>query len=253
MDSSTPIGKILCSLKEQLKAKGLRYRDVAARLKVSEATVKRYFNGQGLSVTRLQSLAAMVGLDLLSLALTANGQGVRRGLNKAQLAALSRRGPARTVFFMLGVGWTPAQVAREFDLGDQMDSILALLESWGLIRRLAGGAVKVLVAPEMDGHAYGQMSDSAIESAEEFLRTLNPRTLDLEWICLPMRLSADAVTELQQMIKRFHLELHTFTRRELTPARRDDKWFRVFVAAQTIPRKHILRRPESRTACSGNR
>ncbi len=244
MNPSTPIGKLLTALKEQLKAKGLGYRDVAQRMKVSEATIKRYFSGRGLSLAKLQTLAGAVGLDMLSLVLIAQGQdAVQRGLNKTQLTALSRRGPTNTVFFMLNAGWTPAQVAREFDLGDQMDSILARLETWGLLRRLPGRAVKMLVSPDIEGNAYGQMKELAVESAQEFLRHTNPRTLDLDWVCLPMRLSADAAVELQYMIKRFHLDLHALARRELSPGRREDKWYRVFLAARTIPRKEILRAP----------
>src|SRR5579862_4173423 len=71
LDNSTPAGRLLVALKQQLRVKGLHYRDVATRLKISERTVKRYFSGKGLTIDILQRLADVVGLDMMSLVILA--------------------------------------------------------------------------------------------------------------------------------------------------------------------------------------
>jgi transcriptional regulator with XRE-family HTH domain len=243
MDPSTSIGKVVTTLKNQLRARTISYRAVAARMNVSAVTIKRYLNGKGLTLDILERLAEVVELDLLSLVVMAQGQTtVRTGLNKAQLAALSRAAPARTVFVMLTGGWTPSQVAREFDLTDQMDSILARLESWGLIRRLSGGAVQVLVKPDMEGPAYGQMKEFAIEAAQRFLRDLNLRELQMEWIFYPLALSPSSVSELEQLIRRFQADLRALGKREVGRNSTETHWYNLFLAAHAIPRKEVLRK-----------
>ena len=98
MDSSTSTGKLLLTLKQQLRVKGLHYRDVAGRLKVSEGTVKRYFSGKGVGIDTLEKLAKIVDLDLLSLATLAQQHNIEGGLNLAQQAAVARHtiGPQQT-------------------------------------------------------------------------------------------------------------------------------------------------------------
>jgi predicted XRE-type DNA-binding protein len=45
--------QLLVTLKRQIKARGLTYRDVAAALKLSEPSVKRLFSTGNLSLERL--------------------------------------------------------------------------------------------------------------------------------------------------------------------------------------------------------
>jgi transcriptional regulator with XRE-family HTH domain len=243
MDPSTSIGKVVTTLKNQLRARAISYRAVAARMNVSAVTIKRYLNGKGLTLDILERLAEVVELDLLSLVVMAQGQNpVQTGLSKAQLAALSRAGPTRRVFVMLNGGWTPSQVAREFDLEDQIDSILARLEGWGLIRRLSGGAVQVLVKPDMEGPAYGQMKEFAIEAAQRFLRDLDLRELQLEWIFYPLLLSPPSVSELEQLIRRFQADLRVLAKREVGRNSTETQWYSLFLGARPIPRKEVLRK-----------
>ena len=48
--------QILTALKKCLRAKGLTYRDVAAALELSEASVKRLFSEQSFSLKRLEEI-----------------------------------------------------------------------------------------------------------------------------------------------------------------------------------------------------
>lgn len=64
---------LLDTLKQLYRAKGIRYRDVAQQLGVSEVTVKRYFAGHGLTLVTLERLCDNIGIDLFDLCDLARG------------------------------------------------------------------------------------------------------------------------------------------------------------------------------------
>ena len=173
MDVSTATGKLIAALKLKLKAKHLSYREVAAHLRVSEATVKRYFVGKGVTIEVLQRLAEIVDLDLLSLAIVAEDQSVvHRGMSPSQLAVIKRRGPLRLLFFQLLAGWTVEQISREFNLGSQMDGYPTKLENLGMIRRLSERGVKVLVRPSLRRRRTEKCPISQWNARSQFVREL---------------------------------------------------------------------------------
>lgn len=53
MTISPSVEKMILVLKQEFKARGIRRRDVAARLGVSEVTVKRYLNGRNIAIATL--------------------------------------------------------------------------------------------------------------------------------------------------------------------------------------------------------
>ena len=240
MDASTPTGRLIFALKQQLKARHLSYQHVASRLKVSESTVKRYFSGKAVTIDVLQRLAEIVDLDLLSLVIVAQDQSeVQHGLSKAQQAAFSRRGPLSATYFLLNGGWTPAQIAREFDFGRQIDTLLANLEALGMIRRMSKRGVKILVKPDLGKGAYGQMTEHAADMAHQFLREINLRDDKCEWMFCAARLSQGSVLELRQTIKHFENDVRELSKRDMALLPEETQWYRLFVGAKPISRNGL--------------
>jgi transcriptional regulator with XRE-family HTH domain len=64
---STEIIQLIATIKRELKAQGLTYKDVARALKVSEASVKRVFASERFTVTRLAQVSQLLGLTLAEL------------------------------------------------------------------------------------------------------------------------------------------------------------------------------------------
>lgn len=60
------IEKVKLVLKSALKTSGMRYIDLARKLRVSEATVKRTLNGEDLSLKKLAEVCEKLELDLFS-------------------------------------------------------------------------------------------------------------------------------------------------------------------------------------------
>src|SRR5262249_35620568 len=69
--ASPSVKKMITVLRRTLKSRSLRYREVAERLGMSESSIKRHLTGQGVTLNGLERLAAVVDLDLLSLAVLA--------------------------------------------------------------------------------------------------------------------------------------------------------------------------------------
>src|SRR4051794_9006774 len=56
------------SLKRALKAKGITYADLAARIEMSEAGVKRMFSQKNFTLQKLEAILHATGLDLIEIA-----------------------------------------------------------------------------------------------------------------------------------------------------------------------------------------
>ena len=55
------------NLKNELKARGLTYKDVADHLDLTEASVKRLFSTEDMSLRRLDSICELMTIDLADL------------------------------------------------------------------------------------------------------------------------------------------------------------------------------------------
>ena len=64
---SAEIIQLVTTIKRELKAQGLTYKDVARALKLSEASVKRVFASERFTVARLAQVSQLLGLTLAEL------------------------------------------------------------------------------------------------------------------------------------------------------------------------------------------
>jgi len=67
---SSEIPHLVATLKRELKARGLTYRDVGQSLRLSEASVKRTFASENFSVARLAQVSGLLGMTLAELVQT---------------------------------------------------------------------------------------------------------------------------------------------------------------------------------------
>jgi transcriptional regulator with XRE-family HTH domain len=64
---STETIQLVATIKRQLKAQGLTYKDVGRALKLSEASIKRVFASERFTVTRLAQVSQLLGFTLAEL------------------------------------------------------------------------------------------------------------------------------------------------------------------------------------------
>jgi transcriptional regulator with XRE-family HTH domain len=261
VDATTSTGKIVTALRQELRSKGLHYRDVALRLGVSEGTVKRYFSGKGLSLQVLEKLVEVVELDLLSLMALAQQQNNNEpGLSKGQRVALSKSREALMVFHLLGIGFSPAQISREFDLRGRINNALSLLEDIGLIRRLANGGAKTLAKLVIDGNLSSQETERRTQKANVTRRVLSKIDFQnerCEWINSAARLSLDSAARLRDLMDRFARDVLAMTKSDISLPPEHTQWYRLILVADPISRKRWVeemhadidkKNPDSRNA-----
>lgn len=103
---------LFASLKQVLKAQGIRYKDLAEKMNTSEPTIKRLFAEQDCKLSRLMEVCEVVGINFTELVQLAANQPISPSeLPLATEQALAAR-PGLMSFFMLLIS--------DFDL----DSIL---------------------------------------------------------------------------------------------------------------------------------
>lgn len=241
MDTTTSAGKLIATLRNQMRVRGLHYRDVAERLNVSEGTVKRYFSGKGLSITVLERLAEIVELDLLSLATLAQQQTVAAGgLTKIQQTALIKHQATLAVLYNLGIGFTPTQLVKEFGIGEQMEGILDRLEAMGLIRRYANNNVKVLKMPKFGGEVDGPIREYKITTTRRFLVEVNLHGDEAAWQYYSARLSPASAIRMRELMVRFTHDIEALGKGDLSLPVSETQWYRLFVVADPVSRRKLL-------------
>jgi len=136
---------MLAALRRHLRQEGWTALRLARELGIGVATAKRWMAGKGLTLERLERMAALCGITFFELAREA-GEGVpglAHELTLAQERALS--GDIFLAFlFMTVVGGIPSdEIARDFDVPARtMEAALTRLERLALIDRLRSGRVR---------------------------------------------------------------------------------------------------------------
>jgi DNA-binding Xre family transcriptional regulator len=139
---------LITTLKQMLKAKRMTYAQVAAHLGLSEASVKRQFSRQTISLRTLESICSLIHLEFHELAQAAEeAQSDLHRLTRAQEAELvADRGRVLTAVCVLNY-WTTAQIVATYRMSEaQCIRYLAQLDRLGLIRLLPGNRVKLRIA-----------------------------------------------------------------------------------------------------------
>ncbi|MEM7501611.1 MAG: helix-turn-helix transcriptional regulator [Pseudomonadota bacterium] len=149
---------LLDSLKKCLRAQGYTYRDVAAALEISEASVKRVFSEQTFSLKRLEEVCRFLDMSFYDLArMTRLGREdeVSR-LTLKQEEGLAKDPLVLTYFYLLLTGRTPSKIATEFGLDDQQQAtMLARLSKLKLVELLPNNNGRLLTGRRIEWHHDG--------------------------------------------------------------------------------------------------
>jgi transcriptional regulator with XRE-family HTH domain len=141
--------QLIDTLKRCLKARGITYRDVAADLKLSEASIKRLFSERSFSVLRLEQICRLVDMSFSDLARLNDSRYQQRQttLSASQEAALADDAILLSYFYLLLKGWSIGRIAQRFALDEPRQvRLLAKLDRLGLIELHPGNRVRLLTA-----------------------------------------------------------------------------------------------------------
>jgi transcriptional regulator with XRE-family HTH domain len=160
MDASEPLANpaaLIDALKRALRRQGLTYAAVAARMRLSEASIKRMLSRGRLSLAQLLQLADIAGTDLAELARQAKGSTrLPRSLSVEQERALADDPRLLLLFHLLVGGRDVEEIAHAFDLGGTARTLLlARLDRLGLIELLPADRVRLRIAPDFAWRSDG--------------------------------------------------------------------------------------------------
>src|ERR1700741_5417702 len=104
------------ALKKSVRARGLPYAELARRLQLSEASVKRMFSRGTFTLARIEGVLAAVDLDLYDVARMTRGGNGGAQLTHEQELGLARDERLLAVFWLLLNGWSFEEILEGFTI-----------------------------------------------------------------------------------------------------------------------------------------
>lgn len=140
--------QLIDALKRILRSRRVTYADLARRIGLSEASVKRLFSQRTFTLARLQQVLQALEMDFFELARLARGAGdAPQEMTEAQEHALASEPHLMGVFYLLFNDWQPAQILARYELAPvELTRLLAKLDRLQLIDLLPGDRVKLRVS-----------------------------------------------------------------------------------------------------------
>ena len=142
MSNGNEAQSLVQALRRHLRREGWTARRIADHFAIGEATAKRWIAGKGLTLDRLQSLAALCGLSFADLARETERPpaDLAQELTLAQERALSADPLLAFLFMAILGGNAPSDLADDFAIPlRDMDAALTRVERLALIDRLTSG------------------------------------------------------------------------------------------------------------------
>ena len=146
------------ALKRCLKARGMTYRQLGEKLDLSEATVKRMFSKQTVSLERLEDICRLLDMKLADLARMSEAASEQRqtSLSMKQEKALAADPVLLSYFYLLLNGWKNQRIAAKFGLTPHRQTrLLSALDRLGLIELGVKNHVRLLTARRIQWRPNG--------------------------------------------------------------------------------------------------
>ncbi len=226
----------MATLRRLLRANGFTIRMIAERLEVSDATVKRWFQGQGLATDRLEDLCALAGIRLNELAELAGGppRELARELTLAQEQALTESTLLSFLFFMAMSGWPPRDLHDDFGVPmERIEEQLDRLERLALIDRLPGGRVRSRVDRRV-AWRRGPMRQHFEQHMKRQFMEIDFGDPDTIYTAEAAKLSASGVARLEELLQRFRLDVQELADDDRRHALLSRQWMTTLVAVRPL-------------------
>jgi len=198
------------ALKRSVRARGLTYAELARRLQLSEASVKRMFSRGSFTLARIEEVLAAVDLDLYDVArLTRGGGSGPAQLTHEQEAGLAKDERLLAVFWLVLNGWSFEEILESFAIQrTELTIAFARLERLKLIEWGPRERARLLVARDFVWRAGGPAKKAyARRAMAEFLHARFDAPLELlRFEC--RELSAESAATLKRKLERLIAEFN---------------------------------------------
>lgn len=240
------------TLKAQLKAQGLTQRDVAGRLGVGLATVKRWLAGEGLTTQRMEDLCDLAKISLMELVEAAAREPPDRitKFSPSQERALAEDPQLFFIFFSLLNGWPPEDCESELGIpSERMQPLLKRLVRLGLIDILPGGRVRALTVREVAWRQDGPLSKN-FAARKDFVE--RGGGADSLYISDFIKLSAAGLNEMRDLLAEMRREIHRIARADRHRVAQHRSWQGLLFLVQPLKMDAIRAMMSARTKEDGS-
>jgi len=145
--AETQSAGLVDALKKLLKSRGVTYRALAARIGLSEASIKRLFAERTFTLHRLEEICGVLEIDFFELARLARGATATVDeMTRDQEKALAGDSKLLGVFYLLFNDWQPNDIHERYTLSraEVLKHVLQL-DRLGLVELLPHDKVKLRV------------------------------------------------------------------------------------------------------------
>ncbi|WP_323813476.1 helix-turn-helix transcriptional regulator [Cellvibrio sp. NN19] len=141
----------LCdTLKQQLKARNITYKDLAQALELSEANIKRIFANQSFTLERLEQVCGVMELSLSDLFLLSSQKEPKLSqLTQEQEEELISNKKLLLIAVCARDGWSFHDIITQYSI-DELECVrlLARLDKLKMLQLLPGNKFKLLIAQD---------------------------------------------------------------------------------------------------------
>jgi transcriptional regulator with XRE-family HTH domain len=244
--------RMLAYLKKLYRARGLRLCDVAARIGVSERSIKRYLNGRGVTLEILERLCTVADLTILALAELAEGDASKQvSTNDAQEDALADDPMLAVTFYLLTLGWAPQVIAREFHLSDlDLDRILLRLDRLDLITLYCENRLRVRAQVRSPANCSRRLRDLILASVRAQLVHTDLASDTTLWSGAMVRLGPDSFERTRNRLQALVDEIVELSRHDKDLDGQQVRWFGVCALLAPEQNVELLRAEARRNAAA---
>lgn len=149
--------KLIETLKTQLRAKGLNYRDLAKHLSLSESAVKQMFSAGNFSLSRMDAICEILHIELTDLAQLAEASEKRID----QLSLENERALIADMKLLLAAyaaanHWRFDEIMGRYQFTEtELTRYLVKLDRMKMIELQAGNRMKLLISSNFSWHTNG--------------------------------------------------------------------------------------------------
>jgi transcriptional regulator with XRE-family HTH domain len=220
-------------LKQQIRLRGLRYKDVAEQMGVSVMTVKRYLNSDRLSIEAVEDIAACVGLSLIELAEIAKAEDEREALDLElqQETALASDNALALMRLMLYSGMTVTEIMSEYEVDEPtVVSLLTRLDRLKLIELLPGNRVRIRGARHVEWKPGGPIRRTIEHNIRSHFVMMDFANTEEFFGYESVRLSKSSLKQLEEHMRQLIRQIRILHRVDQSLKGSEKQWYTLLVA-----------------------
>ncbi len=245
---------VLETLRELLRARGIRYRDIAEALTVSQRTVKRWFAGDTVALQTILELCRLVDvtfIELCDLARDAAGGG-HQYLTLEQEQGLFAVPNLGFVFVFLLNGWSPPELQVAAQIPEAtLVSMLVRLEKLRLIDLLPGNKVRLLTARNIEWRRDGPAVRAFERNMKHLFATMDLSDPKALWQSEIGYFSRASIAQIDEKIRALQLDIRQLSEADRHVPAADKSWYVVLLAARPFDLPPVAALPASQPKRGG--